>query len=69
MIRKRYWKEVVLPRALYEAEVIDMKVEEIDKLLKAEHHNEKNPESTKVDWTISNKRRDRNKQHEGKNSN
>ena len=30
--------------------------------------NEKNPESTKVDCTSSNKRRDRNKQHEGENS-
>ena len=33
-----------------------------------EHHNEKNLESTKVDCTSSNKRRDRNKQHEGENS-
>ena len=33
-----------------------------------EHSNEKNPESTKVDCTSSNKRRDRNKQHEGENS-
>ena len=34
---KTYWKGVVLPSALYGAEVIDMKVEEIDKLQKAEN--------------------------------
>ena len=34
---KRYWKGVVLPRALYGAEIIDMKGEEIDKLQKAEN--------------------------------
>ena len=32
-----YWKGVVLPSALYGAEVIDMKLEEIDKLQKAEN--------------------------------
>ena len=37
MMGKRYWKGVVLPSALYGAEVIDMKVEEIDKLQKAEN--------------------------------
>ena len=37
MMGKTYWKGVVLPSALYEAEVIDMKVEEIDKLRKAEN--------------------------------
>ena len=69
MMGKTFWKGVVLPSALYGAEVIDMKVEEIDKLEKnREHRNEKNPESTKVDCTSSNKRRDRNKQHEGENS-
>ena len=34
---KTYWKGVVLPSALYGAEVIDMKGEEIDKLQKAEN--------------------------------
>ena len=43
---------------------------EIDKLQESrEHCNEKNLESTKVGCTISNKRRDRNKQHEVENSN
>ena len=37
MMGKTYWKGVVLPRPLYGAEVIDMKVEEIDKLQKAEN--------------------------------
>ena len=37
MMGKTYWKGVVLPSALYGAEVIDMKVEEIDKLQKAEN--------------------------------
>ena len=37
MIGKTYWKGVVLPSALYGAEVIDMKGEEIDKLQKAEN--------------------------------
>ena len=37
MMGKTYWKRVVLPSALYEAEVIDMKAEEIDKLQKAEN--------------------------------
>ena len=32
MMGKAYWKGVVLPSALYGAEVIDMKGEEIDKL-------------------------------------
>ena len=32
---KTYWKEVVLPSALYGEEVIDMQGEEIDKLQKA----------------------------------
>ena len=32
-----YWKGVVLPSALYCAEVIDIKAEEIDKLQKAEN--------------------------------
>ena len=71
MMGKTYWKGVVLPSALYGAEVIDMKVEEIDKLQKAENtavRNEKNPESTKVDCPGSNKRRDRKKQHESENS-
>ena len=65
-----YWKGAVLPSALYGAEVIEMKAEEIDKLQKEsrEHSNEKDPESSKVDCTSSNKRRDRNKQHEGENS-
>ena len=35
MMGKTYW--VILPSALYGAEVIDMKVEEIDKLQKAEN--------------------------------
>ena len=34
MTRKTYWKGVVLPSALYGAEVIDMKGEEINKLQK-----------------------------------
>ena len=64
MMGKTYRKGVVLPSALYGAEVIDMKVEEIDKLQKAENTAviEKNPESTS-----SNKKRDRNKQHEVEN--
>ena len=37
MMGKTYCKGVVLPSALYGAEVIDMKVEEIDKLQKAEN--------------------------------
>ena len=37
MMGKTYWKGVVLPSALYGAEVIDMKAEEIDKLQKAEN--------------------------------
>ena len=35
MMGKTYWKGVALPSALYGAEVIDMKAEEIDKLQKA----------------------------------
>ena len=35
MMGKTYWKGVLLPSALYGAEVIDMKGEEIDKLQKA----------------------------------
>ena len=59
----------MLLSTLYGAEVIDMKGEEIDKLQKSrEHCNEKNFESTKVDCTSSNKKRDRNKQHEVENS-
>ena len=37
MMGKTQWKGVVLPSALYGEEVIDMKVEEIDKLQKAEN--------------------------------
>ena len=37
MMGKTYWKGVVLPSALYGAEVIDMKGEEIDILQKAEN--------------------------------
>ena len=37
MMGKTYCKGVMLPSALYGAEVIDMKVEEIDKLQKAEN--------------------------------
>ena len=37
MMGKTYWKGVVLPSALYGAEVIDMKAEEIDKLQKTEN--------------------------------
>ena len=37
MMGKTYWKGVVLPSALYGAEIIDMKEEEIDKLQKAEN--------------------------------
>ena len=37
MMGKTYWKGVVLPSALYGAEVIDMKGEEIDKLQKVEN--------------------------------
>ena len=37
MMGKTYWKGVVLPSALYGAEVIDMKGEEINKLQKAEN--------------------------------
>ena len=37
MMGKTYWKGVVLPSALYGAEVIDMKGEEIGKLQKAEN--------------------------------
>ena len=37
MMGKTYWKGVVLASALHVAEVIDMKVEEIDKLQKAEN--------------------------------
>ena len=37
VMKKTYWKGVVLPSALYVAEVIDMKVEEVDKLQKAEN--------------------------------
>ena len=37
MMGKTYWKGVVLPSALYGAEVIDIKAEEIDKLQKAEN--------------------------------
>ena len=64
---KTYWKGVVLPSALYGAEVIDMKVEEIDKLQKSEN-TAKRRILKAPKWTNSNKRRDRNKQHEGKNS-
>ena len=64
MMGKTYWKGVVLPSALYGAEVIvDMEGEE-----SREHCNEKNLQSTKVGCTSSNKRRDRNKQHEVENS-
>ena len=69
MVGKTYWKGVVLQSAQYGAEVINMKGEEIDKLQKSiEHCNEKNLESTKVGYTSSNKRRDRNKQHEVENN-
>ena len=71
MMGKTYWKGVELPSALYGAEVIDMKGEELDKLQKAE--------STAMRRILrapkcrgcksSNKRRDRNKQHEVENSN
>ena len=37
MMGKTYWKGVVLPSALYGAEVIDMKGEEVYKLQKAEY--------------------------------
>ena len=37
MIGKTYWKGVMLPCALYGAEVISMKGEEIQKLQKAEN--------------------------------
>ena len=37
MMRKTYWKRVVLPNALYEAEVIDIKGKEIDILQKADN--------------------------------
>ena len=37
MMGKTYWKRVMLPSALYGAEVIDMKLEEIEKLQKAEN--------------------------------
>ena len=37
MMGKTYWKGVVLPSALYGAEVIDMKGEEINKLQKAKN--------------------------------
>ena len=37
MMGKTYWKGVVIPSALYGAEVIDMKAEEINKLQKAEN--------------------------------
>ena len=37
MLGKTYWKGVALPSALYGAEVIDMKGEEIDKLQQAEN--------------------------------
>ena len=37
MMGKTYWKGVVLPSALYGADVIDMKGEEIGKLQKAEN--------------------------------
>ena len=37
MMGKTFWKGLVLPSALYGAEVIDTKVEEIDKLPKAEN--------------------------------
>ena len=67
MMGKTYWKGVVLPSAL---EVIDMKVEEIDKLQKAE-----NTAMRRIlkapKWTaqaVIIKRRDRNKQHEDGNS-
>ena len=73
MMGKTYWKGVVLPSALYGAEVIDMKAEEIDKLQKAE-----NTAMRRIlkapKWTAQaairgpKKRRDRNKQHEGENS-
>ena len=35
MMGKTYWKEIVLPSALYGAEVLSMKGEEIDQLQKA----------------------------------
>ena len=69
-MRKTYWKGVVLPSALYGAEVINMKGEEINRQIakSREHCNKKNLESTKVGSTSSNKMRNRNKQHEIKNS-
>ena len=69
MMGKTYWKGVVLPSALYGAEVNrherrrNRQIEE-----NREQCNEKNLESTKVGCTSSNKRRDRNKQHEVENS-
>ena len=42
MMGKIYWKGVVLPSALYGAEVIDMKVEEIDKLQNKQRTNSLN---------------------------
>ena len=70
MMGKTYWKGVVLPSALYGAEVIDMKVEEIDKLQKAKNtamrRIQKAPKWTAQAAII--KGRNRYKQHEDGNS-
>ena len=65
MMGKTYWKGVVSPSALYGAEVIDTKGKEIDKLQIAENTAMRIIlKNTKGGRTGSNKRRDRNKQHE-----
>ena len=70
MMGKTYWKGVVLLSALYGAEIIDMKVEEIDKLQKGE-----NTAMRRIlkapKWTAQSALRGEigiNKQHEGENS-
>ena len=71
MMGKTYWKGVVLPSGKRSIRSRSNRHEMRTNRLIAksrEHCNEKNLESTKVGCTSSNKRRDRNKQHEGKNS-
>ena len=71
MMGKTYWKGVVLPSALYGAEASNRHERRRNRQIakSREHCNEKNLESTKfVCCTSSNKRRDRNMQHEVENS-
>ena len=70
MMGETYSKGVVLPSALHGAEVIDMEWEEIDKLKKqrTQQWEESWEHQSGLHKQSSNKRRDRNKQHEVENS-